>query len=207
MQSKAGKKKLFIGITGGIGSGKSLVCSYFEEFGCRIFYADELAREMYITSKPLRDALVKEFGESITDEKRNISLEKFRRIVFASERNQKRVNRIVHPFVIDELMRRTGKLNARFILVEAALIFESGFDKYLDISVEVFSPIKQRIHRVKKRNPKLTLKDIRSIIKLQMPDKEKSSMADFIINNNSDKNHLRREVRGLYKVFQQLLPA
>lgn len=208
MRSKTGKKKLFIGITGGIGSGKSLVCSYLEKLGCRIFYADELAREMYLTSRLLRDALVKEFGMSIMDEKKtNVSLEKLRRIVFASGRNQKRVNRIVHPFVINELIRRTGKPNAKFILVEAALIFESGFDKYLDLTVEVFSPIKQRMQRVKKRNPKLALKDIRSIIELQMPEKEKVERADFIINNNSDKNHLRREVNGLYTVFQQLLPA
>lgn len=163
---------------------------------------------MYLTSKPLRNALVREFGIGILDTKRkNIALDKFRGIVFASERNQKRVNRIVHPFVIDELNLRAKKLKAKMILVEAALIFESGFDKYLDYTVEVFSPVYTRIKRVKKRNPKLTISEIRSIIKLQMNEKEKVERADFIIQNSKDISSLREEVSHLYRVFLQLLPA
>jgi dephospho-CoA kinase len=206
MQSKHSKKKLFIGITGGIGSGKSLVCSYFKELGCRIFYADEIARNLYFTSKTLLNALVREFGKNILDGKtKGISIEKFRNIVFASERNQTRVNRIVHPFVIKEIIRLTEKLKARIILVEAALIFESGFDKYLDYTVEVFSPVKLRIQRVRRSRSKLTVKDIRSIIKLQMPEKEKLLKADFILRNSGSKIALRKEVKALYRVFLSLI--
>jgi dephospho-CoA kinase len=204
MQSKTAKN-LFIGITGGIGSGKSLVCSYFEKLGCKIFYADEIARKLYSTNRALHKALVKAFGGRILDEDRTaISFEKLRRVVFANIRNQKRVNSIVHPFVIEELVQRSKKTRARFILVEAALIFESGFDKYLDYTVEVFSPVSQRIKRVKNRNPKLTVKDIRSIIKLQMPENEKVERADFIINNNRDKRSLQREVKLLYQVLKNI---
>jgi dephospho-CoA kinase len=206
MQSKHGRKKLFIGITGGIGSGKSLVCSYFKELGCRIFYADEIARNLYFTSRTLLNALVGEFGKGILDSKtKGISIEKFRNIVFASERNQARVNSIVHPFVIKEIIRLTEKLKARIILVEAALIYESGFDKYLDYTVEVYSPVKLRIQRVRRSRNKLTVKDIRSIIKLQMPEKEKLLKADFILRNSGSKIALRKEVKALYRVFLSLI--
>ena len=206
MQSKTAKN-LFIGITGGIGSGKSLVCSYFEELGCKIFYADEIARELYSTNKKLYKALVKSFGGRILDKDRKaISFEKLRKVVFANIRNQKRVNSIVHPFVIEELVQRSKKTRAKIILVEAALIFESGFDKYLDYTVEVFSFIKMRIRRIKRRNKNLTIKDIRSIIKLQMPEKEKVERADFIINNNCDKRSLQREVKLLYRVLTNINP-
>jgi dephospho-CoA kinase len=208
MRNRTAGKKLFIGITGGIGSGKSLVCGFFEKLGCKIFYADEIARSLYLTCKPLRNALIKEFGMGILDDRSNgIDLDKFRKLVFSSGRNQKRVNSIVHPFVIEELIKRSKKLRTKIILVEAALIFESGFEKYLDYTVEVFSPVIMRIKRVKKRSPKLTLKDIRLIIKLQMPEKEKVDRADFIIQNNKDIKSLRKEVFLLHRAFLQLLPA
>ena len=204
MRNRLSRKKLFVGVTGGIGSGKTLVCSYLEELGCKIFYADELARRMYLTSKELRTALVKEFGKTILDKKNNISFDRLRQIVFSSEKNQKRVNNIVHPFVIAELIRRAKSDKSKIIIVEAALIFESGFDKYLDLTVEIFSSVKTRVERVKKRK-KLTVSQIKSIIKLQMPENEKTRRADFVIKNHSSKMDLRKKVQFLYFILNQLL--
>jgi len=204
MRNRLSRKKLFVGVTGGIGSGKTLACNYFEELGCKIFYADELARSMYITSKGLKSAIVKEFGKTILDGKNNISFDRLRQVVFSSDKNQKRVNRIVHPFVIAELIKRAKLVRSKIIIVEAALIFESGFDKYLDLTVEIFSSVKTRIERVKKRK-KLTVSQIRSIIKLQMPENEKTRWADFVIKNNTSKMDLRKKVLFLYFILNQLL--
>ncbi|MFI5211944.1 MAG: dephospho-CoA kinase, partial [Ignavibacteria bacterium] len=98
-------KKLVIGITGGVGSGKSVACKYFEKLGYRVIYADVVAKELYKTNKNLRALLVKEFGKGILDSSGRISYINARKIIFSKKSNIKRVNSIVHPFVIDEIDR------------------------------------------------------------------------------------------------------
>src|SRR5687768_8612821 len=120
-------KKIFVGVTGGIGSGKSLVCKYLEELGCKVLYADDLAKKLYETNNKLKNKLVKEFGIGILI-KGKISNPKLREKVFSDGRKTERVNRIVHPFVISEKLRMYKKIKKGIVITEAALIFESGFD-------------------------------------------------------------------------------
>jgi dephospho-CoA kinase len=203
MQNKQDKKKLLIGITGGIGSGKSLACIYFEKLGCKIFYADDIAKELYVSNRALRNKLVKHFGKRILDKTGNIDFFEFRKVVFSSTVNQQRVNSIVHPFVIDEIIRKSKIHKSRLIIIEAALIFESGFNKYLDYTIMVSSTVKNRIDRIRKRN-ELSLRVIRSIMKLQMPEKEKLAKADFVIKNDSAPPALQKKVNFLHTVLNNL---
>jgi len=200
MQSKHVKKKLLIGVTGGIGSGKSLACKYFRHLGCVVFYADDIAKELYIKNSKLRKALVKKFGKKITDGKGNLDFFEFRKVVFSSTANQERVNKIVHPFVISEILKRAEYSKNRLIVIEAALIFESGFNKYLDYTILIFSTVGKRIQRIRKRN-RLSVHDIKSIMKLQMPEKEKMKKADFVLKNNSLPSHLRKKVKFIYSLL------
>jgi dephospho-CoA kinase len=197
------RSKLLIGVTGGIGSGKSLVCGYFKELGGEIFYADKIARELYSANKKLKAELVKTFENKILDENKNISFTEFRKIVFKSDANQKRVNGIVHPFTIKEILERTRKSKSKLVFIEAALIFESGFDKYLDYTVEVYATVDKRIARVRQRN-NLSVSTIKSIIKLQMPEKEKVEKADFVIKNNSAKSELRKKTEFVYSLLNTI---
>lgn len=197
------RRKLLIGVTGGIGSGKSLVCGFFKELGGEIFYADKIARELYATNANLRNDIIKEFGKQILDENGRISFEKFRKLVFKSDANQKRVNSIVHPFTIKEILQRTKQSKSKLVFIEAALIFESGFEKYLDYTIEVFATVEERIRRVRQRN-KLSASTIRSIIKLQMPEKEKLEKADFVIKNNSARRELKKKTQFMYKILYSL---
>lgn len=197
MPSSKRRRKLIIGVTGGIGSGKSLVCQYIHEFGGKIFFADKIARDLYLTSFKLRKELVKQFGEKILDQRKRISLVKFREIVFSSDANQKRVNRIVHPFVIKEILKKSKSSKSNLLFVEAALIFESGFNKHLDYVVEVFAPVNKRVGWIRKRN-KMPYKMIGSIMKLQMKEREKIKRADFVIRNTSDRTHLKKLTGFLY---------
>lgn len=197
MRNKHKRKKLLIGVTGGIGSGKSLACEYLKKLGCSVFYADDIAREMYSTSAVLRKKLVNEFGDRILDDRKKISFDKLRQIVFSSQRNQMRVNSIVHPFVIAEILHRVKNSPYKIVVIEAALIFESGFNRYLDFTILIHSSVENRIERVRIRG-KLTVSQIRSIIKLQMPEKEKMQKADIIINNDSTKRELQKQVECYY---------
>lgn len=200
MQNKHDKKKLLIGVTGGIGSGKSLACKYFKQLGCRVFYADDIAKELYIKNPKLRKELVKKFGKKITDSKGNLDFFEFRKVVFSSTANQERVNKIVHPFVISEILKRAKNSKSKLIVIEAALIFESGFNKYLDYTIVVFSTVENRIQRIRKRSG-LSVRDIRLIMKLQMPEKEKMKKADFVLKNNSLPSHLRKKVKFIYSIL------
>lgn len=191
-------KKIFVGVTGGIGSGKSLVCKYLEELGCRVLYADDLAKKLYDTNAKLRGKLVKEFGKDIFV-KGKISND-----LFSDKRKVQRVNSIVHPFVIFEKLKMYKKIKKGIVITEAALIFESGFDKFLDYSVVVYSNQETRIGRVRKRS-KLSVKKIKEIMKLQMPEKIKMERADFILKNDSTTNELRQKTIFLYKLLKEIL--
>jgi dephospho-CoA kinase len=131
MQNKAappqrrGKNKLLIGITGGIGSGKTLASRYFENSGYKVIYADEAAKKLYRSNKALKQKLVKEFGKGILDDKGNISGLAARRIILSGKKNIKRVNRIVHPFVVKEINRIIKSIKDRIVFVEAAIMFDS----------------------------------------------------------------------------------
>jgi dephospho-CoA kinase len=197
------KQSLIIGITGGIGSGKSLACEYFQKLGCKIFYADEIAKNLYFSDKKLRAALVKQFGKNILDNKGLINFPEFRKIVFKSDANQKRVNKIVHPFVISEILAQAKKSKSKIVIVEAALIFESGFEKYNDYTILIYSNTANRTERVQKRS-KLSKVLIKSIMKLQMPENEKKKKADIIIENDGTKRELQKKVKFVFGVLKAL---
>jgi dephospho-CoA kinase len=189
------KSKLLIGVTGGIGSGKSLVCKYLKELGCEILNADDIAKKLYVTNPSIRRALTGKFGGEILTGKR-ISISKLREFTFKNSKNQRAVNKVVHPFVISEVLRRVSNSPYKFVAVEAALIFESGFDKYNDYVILVHANIRKRIER-----SSLNEKYIRKVMKLQMPEREKMRRADFIIENNGTKQALRRKVRNVFRML------
>jgi dephospho-CoA kinase len=201
MLNKSGR--LLVGVTGGIGSGKSLACKYFAQLGCKIFYADDIAKELYITNPKLKKALAGRFGKKIIDKNGNMNFFEFRKVVFSSTANQERVNKIVHPFVISEIIKRAKSSNSKLVVIEAALIFESGFDKYLDYTIVVFSSVKNRVERIRKRNM-LSVRDIRLIMKLQMPEKEKIKKADFVLKNDSTTSQLRKKVKFIYSLLSSI---
>lgn len=189
------KGKLLIGVTGGIGSGKSLVCKYLRQLGCKIIYADDIAKKLYGTNPSIRRALAGKFGDEILTGKR-ISISKLREFTFKNPKNQKAVNKVVHPFVISEVLKRASNSPYKFVAVEAALIFESGFDKYVDYIILVHANIRKRIER-----SSLNEKHIRKVMKLQMPEREKMRRADFIVENNGTKQALRRKVKNIFMML------
>ena len=202
MQSKNRPKKILLGVTGGIGSGKTVVCKFLKQMGCSIYHADDIAKRLYKKNVSLKKKLIKSFGAGVLDNKERISLLKLRKLVFSSKLNQRRVGMIVHPFVISEIMKRINLDRKSFIVVEAALIFETNFDKYLDYTILVYSDIKKRVKRVVKRN-NITGSDVKKIIKLQIPEKEKIKKADFVVSNNCSINELKRNVRLVFKAIKQ----
>ena len=197
------KGKILIGITGGIGSGKSEVCRQLHQKGYKVIFADLKAKELYKTDKALAKKVVQAFGEDILNFHGVISLSKLREKVFASKKNFQKINTIVHPVVIKHLLAEIKKSKDKIILIESALVFDTAFHKYLDYVIMVYSNKKNRTDRIMVRDGAVR-KEVERIMKFQIDEKQKIEKSDFIIVNNKTIEDLKGDIEFLSKVLKFL---
>lgn len=189
-----------IGITGGIGSGKSTVCKIFETFGVPVYYADIEAKKITNNDPEIRRQLISLYGEEIYLPSGTINREKLAGIIFSNKQELKKVNSIIHP-VVKKYYRNwvTENKNHKYLLKEAAILFESGSYKEQDLIITVVSPLEKRIERVQKRDGH-SRETVLKKIENQMSDEEKIKKSDFVIYND-DKKMLIPQVLELHKKF------
>lgn len=197
------KKKLVIGITGGIGSGKTEVCKMLAKRGFKVFHSDLAAKNLYLKDKKLVAQIVKAFGKDILNYKGKINLPKLREKIFDSRKNYLAINKIVHPAVISYLNKEARKSKFDIVIIESALLFESGFYKDLDYIVTIYSNKKNRVCRLMIRD-EASRNDINHLMKFQLDDKSKMSLSDFVIINNRTLDELKIQVEFLSKVLKAL---
>lgn len=197
------KGKVLIGITGGIGSGKSEVCTQLENRGFKVFFADLIAKELYAKDKKLASALVKRFGKDILNFKGKISLAKLKQLIFLNRKNYMDVNKIVHPIVIKHMEKLIKRCKEKIIIVESAILFESSYNEYLDYVVVVYANKKNRIKRVMLRDGAKKA-DIEKIIKYQIDEREKIEKADFVIINNKSIDGLNENIDFFSNIIKNL---
>ena len=197
------KKKLLIGITGGIGSGKTIVCRMLARRGFKVFYADTLAKNLYKTDKSLVQKIVKSFGKDILNYKGQVILPKLKERVFSSKKSYQAINRIVHPVVIDNIKKQAARSKFDIVVIESALLFESGFNKDLDSVVMVYANEKNRISRLMIRD-EASKSSIKNLMKFQMDERKKLAMSDFVIMNNKTIDDLKVQVDFLSTVLKAL---
>ncbi len=174
---------LKVGITGGIGSGKSIVCQVFKLLGIPVYHADIEASILIDTNTEIRNQLINLFGDSIYNDK--LKRDIFAGIIFNNREALKNVNKIVPPKVRSHFFKwaETHK-DKKYILFEAAILFESGTYKLLDKIITVTAPEKLRIERVMAYK-NYSGEIITNILKNQLPDKEKTKQAHYIIVNDN----------------------
>ena len=192
---------LKIGLTGGIGTGKSSVSALFKEWGAYIFDADVVAKDIINNNDTAQSELIAEFGTDVLGADNKIDKKKLARIAFSDEDHQLRLNIIIHPYVFNEIDATFDKVladgNHEVFVVDAALIYESGADTHMDYVIVVTSHLKIRTERVMTRGG-LTLDEFLQRVELQWPDEDKVHMADFVIHNNSTEEHLAAEAKKIY---------
>ncbi len=195
--SNVAHQKLKIGITGGIGSGKSTAAAIFEVLGIPVYYADSRAKWLMVHDEDLVAAIKKLFGKQAYLDGR-LNRAHIAEIAFNNPEKLKKLNALVHPAVkLDYEQWHTQQKNVPYTLKEAALLFESGAANELDAVIEVFAAQKIRINRVRQRDG-LTRKQVLSRIRNQMPEKEKRKLADYVLINDGKKG-LINQVLALHK--------
>ncbi len=197
---------LRIGVTGGIGSGKSLVCSLFAHLGVPVLSADQLAKELMVQDGELKMAIAKLLGASAYEPDGSLSREYIASKIFSNKSLQKKINSLVHPRVEERLDREIAQLERqgkRMAIVEAALIYEAGYDKRLDIVVVVDADEGERVRRVAYRDS-VSEEEVRKRVQSQWSPSRKVQKADYVIRNDGSFEELEANVRFLHTLFTSL---
>ena len=191
-----------IGLTGGIGSGKTSVAKHFAALGARVYHADEISRRALYPGAACYDRVVAAFGPEIVLTDGCIDRRRLGEIVFADETKRRALNEIIHPYVIDELFsraerERTGE-RGDIAVFEVPLLFENGLHTRMDHIVVVSSTEENRICRVMERDA-LPREQVIARMRAQMPEEEKLLLADTILENNGTQDALMMQVDALYR--------
>jgi len=195
------KTPYHVGITGGIGSGKSLVCKIFECLGVPVYDADRHAKALMTTDGILIANIQKEFGHLSYNTDGSVNRNYLGEAVFNDPEKLKRLNNLVHPRVKEDYSKWIKQNDHHpYTLKEAALLFEAGSNKELNKIIVVHAPEELRIRRVLSRDAHRTKELVKEIIKNQMKEDEKLKQADFILYN--DENQLLiPQVLKLHQMF------
>jgi len=193
---------LKVGLTGGIGSGKSTARRYFESLGAFVLDADEEVKSLITSNETVQYELISEFGTDIIDGTGRVDKNKLSRVAFQDEDHQQRLNYVVHPYIfnlIDKEFNRVfnDKKHGVFI-VDAALIYETGFDAHLDYVIVVTAHLKNRMERALGRET-LSREEILKRVDFQWPEEEKVNMADFVVHNDGTEAELQKKIESLIK--------
>lgn len=190
---------LKIGITGGIGVGKSVVTRIFKVLGIPTYDADKEAKDIMVKNDAVRNSLISTFGSETYFEDGSLNREWLSSRVFSNSEELKKLNAIVHPAVIKDGEDWAAAQTSLYSVKEAALLFESGSYKSLDYNILVSSPLEVRIERVMERD-RVDREEVLRRIGKQMPEKEKEELCDFIIYND-DEHSLIEQVMDLHQRF------
>ncbi|MBR9776338.1 MAG: dephospho-CoA kinase [Cytophagales bacterium] len=178
------KKPLLVGISGGIGAGKTLISKIFSLLNVPIYNADDRAKWLMAYHQTLKNNISKEFGEESYAQDGELNRSYLANIVFADPVKTSRINELVHPVVGEDFKQWVDRQEAVYILKEAALLFETGSYKSLDATIHVTASASIRTERVKARDPQRSTAQIKQIIQKQLTDKEKNKLADFLVTND-----------------------
>ena len=189
-----------LGVTGGIGSGKTTVCGFLEEQGARVFYADIEAKRLMREDPDVQAAIVDAFGEAAYDEEGALDRAYLADRVFGDAEQLDRLNAIVHPHVFkafEAAKARAADEEVSLLVHEAALLFEAGGDEHVDATAAVVAPDADRIDWVTARDD-VTPDQVRARMQHQLPQDELRERADHVIENDGSLDNLRQKSVDLY---------
>lgn len=195
------KDPLIVAVTGGMGSGQSSVCRFFEEWGCVVINADVEAKRVIQQNQALQSDLKNTFGKDIFYRNRQLNTKRLAELAFSDELQTRKLNQLVHPRMVESIIEKMEK--ARFsgkyplILVDAALIYEISIERNFDYIIVVNAPLNIRQQRVFERD-KIGRKEFDDRISKQIKLEEKVKWADFVIENKKTLEDLKMNTRKIF---------
>lgn len=198
-----------VGVTGGIGSGKSIVCEIFRSLGVPIYDADSRAKFLMGNDEDLISSIKITFGSEAYLGTGKINRDFLAKSVFSSAESAKKINSIVHPAVARDYSNWVLKLDFPYVIKEAALLIESGSYQQLDKLIVVSAPVDLRINRVKSRDSFRSEREIKAIIDKQLSDQEREVKADFIFKNDESELLITQVLRldEYFRSSYNILPS
>ena len=192
-----------IGLTGGIGTGKSTVCKLFAERGVAVIDADAVAKELVALDQPALQAIVQEFGKGIIDAKGRLRRDRLRSIVFSDPERRKRLEKLLHPLILKEMLNRANRAGGPYCILCIPLLVETDQSSAVDRVLVVDAPQALQIQRVMERDH-LTIDEIKAIMHAQASREDRLEAADDVIMNASDMTKLAEQVNALHQKYLAL---
>ena len=187
-----------IGLTGGIGSGKTTISKVFKILGVPVYNSDEVAKKILSDNELIKKKIIKNFGKQVLT-KEKIDNKKISKIIFNQKGKLNFINSIIHPLVKSDFNTWCKKQKSKYIIKESAIIYKSKSDKELDYVIFVKTPLETRIKRIQKRDQK-NKEEILSIMKNQSPDNFLENKCDYTIKND-DNSFLTEQILKLNEIF------
>ncbi len=201
------RNSVVVGVTGGIGCGQTTVSRLFESFGAKVIQADLVAHEVLRRDRNVKRELRKAFGDSIFFGNGRLNRQALAAIAFQDESKTQRLNRIVHPRMVAEIIEQIEKAREsgryQVIVVDAALIYELNLEHMFDAVVVVGARMGKRIQRIKKRDG-ISSREISDRIQKQIPIEDKMKWGDFVIENNGTLKELEAQARKVYESLKKM---
>jgi dephospho-CoA kinase len=194
---------LKVGLTGGIGCGKSTVAKIFADLNIPILDADEIAHRLVDKGQPALAQICREFGPDILRPDDSLNREKLRELVFSDPLQKQKLESILHPLIFSTIAAELERLTAPYCIISIPLLFETGMAHFVDRILVIDCPVETQVERVKARD-KLTVERIQSIIDNQVSRTLRKANADDVIDNTGPDYRLAEQVKKLHNLYLSL---
>jgi len=191
---------LKIGLTGGIGSGKSTVAKYFAEFSITIIDADKIARELVAAGTPTLTKIVKHFGNKVLTDCGTLDHTYLRKLIFSNSKQKQWLENLLHPLIYQEIENQLQQAKSPYCILVIPLLLETHQEKLVDRILVVDTPQQQQIYRTMKKN-KMSEKEVKAIIAAQVNREQRLAGADDVIYNNNSLTKLKQQVQQLHQQY------
>ena len=194
---------LKIGLTGGIGSGKSTACEIFSEFGIPVIDADIIAHSLVKRGMPALQAIISEFGEEIVTRDGCLDRKKLRNQIFTNETDRKKLENILHPAIYNEIAHETEGIRSKYCIIALPLLLETDASKIIDRILIIDAPRELQLSRASIRD-NVSTSAIEAIMRSQISSNDRLAAADDIVNNDGDIDNLRRQICDLHRFYSSI---
>jgi len=201
IQAREQNMRVIIGLTGGIGSGKSTVANEFKALGIEVVDADLVAREVVAPGQPALAEIELYFGQEVINDDGELNRAKLRQVIFSSEQKKQWLNNLLHPIIREALLTQLAQATSQYVILEAPLLLENKLTQYTDFTLVVDVPETLQIERAMLRDNN-SRSQIQAIIDAQISRQERRQQADYVIDNSKpDLVALKEQVKMLHLQF------